>query len=211
MAAEGILAIWNDCVPRRRAEFEAWYQTEHLIERLAVPGFLFGRRHEALSGAPRYFAFYVTESTGVLTSAPYLQRLDNPTPLTRTVMSEIFRNTSRTVCRRVARAGHFRGSTAVTLRFDALPDRSTLVPLIETLARDPAVASAELWEAVDADVPMATEERLRGRDRKIRGCLMVETLRGREARAIAARLAEQFADADTGAYRVLCQIGRGDV
>ena len=39
----GILAIWHDCAPGREAEFEAWYQQEHLIERLAVPGFLFGR------------------------------------------------------------------------------------------------------------------------------------------------------------------------
>ena len=37
----GILAIWNDCRAGREAEFEAWFQGEHLLERLAVPGFLF--------------------------------------------------------------------------------------------------------------------------------------------------------------------------
>ena len=37
------------------AEFEAWFQGDHLLERLAVPGFLFGRRHQAVSGSSGYF------------------------------------------------------------------------------------------------------------------------------------------------------------
>ena len=48
----GVLAIFNDCRDGREAEFEAWFQGEHLLERLAVPGFLFGRRHRAISAAP---------------------------------------------------------------------------------------------------------------------------------------------------------------
>ena len=101
----GILAIFNDCRPGREAEFEAWFQGEHLIERLAVPGFVFGRRHRAIAGAPGYFNFYMVETPEVLTSKPYLERLDHPTPMTRTIMSEVFVNMNRTVCRRTARRG----------------------------------------------------------------------------------------------------------
>ena len=57
MSDFGILAIFNDCRPGREAEFEAWFQGEHLIERLSVPGFLFGRRHQAISGKLRLFQF----------------------------------------------------------------------------------------------------------------------------------------------------------
>ena len=103
----GILAIWNDCGAGREAEFEAWFQGEHLIERLAVPGFLFGRRHQAISGASGYFNFYLTESPAVLTSKAYLDRLDNPTPMTRMIMSEVFINMNRTVCRRTGAARRF--------------------------------------------------------------------------------------------------------
>jgi hypothetical protein len=85
--ADGSLAIRNDCAPGREAEFEQWYQSEHLAERLAVPGFPFGRRHEASFGSPRYFTFYVTETTDVLASGAYLSRLNEPTPLTQRVMS----------------------------------------------------------------------------------------------------------------------------
>ncbi len=82
--ARGVLAIWHDCADGREAEIEAWYQQEHLIERLGVPGFMYGRRHEALSAMPRYFTSYVAESADILTSRPYLDRLEIPTPLTRT-------------------------------------------------------------------------------------------------------------------------------
>ncbi len=106
-AQPGILAIFNDCRAGREAEFEAWFQGEHLIERLAVPGFLFGRRHKAIAGAPGYFNFYMVETPEVLTSRPYLERLDNPTPMTRTIMSEVFVNMNRTVCRRIDPARQF--------------------------------------------------------------------------------------------------------
>ena len=79
----GILAIWNDCAPGREAEFEEWFQHEHLAERLAVPGFLLGRRYEAVSGQPRYFNLYLTQSADVLKSAAYIERLNHPTTYVR--------------------------------------------------------------------------------------------------------------------------------
>ncbi len=62
----------------------------------------------------------------MLTSKPYLERLDNPTPMTKKVMSEIFINMNRTVCRRTVRRGGFRGAYAVTVRFNAAPDEAAL-------------------------------------------------------------------------------------
>jgi hypothetical protein len=117
----GILAIFNNVAPGREAEFEEWFQHEHLAERIAVPGFLLGRRHEAISGQARYFNFYVTQSAEVLKSAAYLGRLDEPTPMTRTVMSEIFKDMIRTVCRRTFRLGAMRGTGVVTVRFGERP------------------------------------------------------------------------------------------
>src|SRR5689334_17222296 len=136
----GILAIWNDVAPGREAEFEEWYQHEHFFERIGVPGFLLGRRYEALSGAPRYFCFYLTQSPDVLKSPRYLERLDNPTAMTRRMMAEVFRNMSRTACRRAVRIGGMRGSTAITLRFGERQDQHALAAVVEELMRDKAVA-----------------------------------------------------------------------
>src|SRR6266436_9235969 len=85
----GILAIFNNVAPGREAEFEEWFQHEHLQERLGVPGFLLGRRYEAVRGEPRYFNFYLTRSAEVLNSADYRMRLNNPTPMTPMVTSKI--------------------------------------------------------------------------------------------------------------------------
>jgi hypothetical protein len=207
----GILAIFNDCVPGREAEFEEWFQGEHLQERLAVPGFLFGRRHQAISGSCGYFNFYLVEQPSVLTSKPYLERLDNPTPATRKVMSEIFINMNRTICHRTLRLGAFRGAYAVTARFNETPDMKALTALSKALLQDTGVAACEIWRAVDrAGQPVSMEEKLRGGDKKIEACLMVDTLRQADAETIGTRLAKDFARADVGVFRVLCQIGQGD-
>jgi hypothetical protein len=203
----GILAIFNNVASGREAEFEEWFQHEHLAERLAVPGFLLGRRHEVVSGQPRYFNFYVTQSAEVLKSAAYLDRLNNPTPMTRTVMSEIFKNMIRTVCHRTFRRGVLRGTGVVSVRFGERPIEATLKATIEILLRDKAVACGEIWVAADAhEFPVSMEERLRGGDRKIEACLLVETLRLTEAENIAAGLATEFPNADIGVYRLLCEI-----
>jgi hypothetical protein len=208
----GILAIFNDCRAGREAEFEAWFQGEHLIERLSVPGFVFGRRHRALSGTPSYFNFYMVETPDVLTSKPYLERLDHPTPMTHTIMSDVFINMNRTVCRRTARRGHFRGAFTVVARFNAAPDETVLSGLLDKLTADTAVAGGEIWIALDpAGMPVSKEEQLRGGDKKISGALLIDTLYQDRAEAIGAQFAKQFPGADICVYRVLCQIGRGDL
>jgi hypothetical protein len=208
----GILAIFHDCRAGREAEFEAWYQGEHLLERLAVPGFLFGRRFQGTAGTPGYFAFYLVETPAVLTSKPYLERLDNPTPLTRKMMAEVFLNMNRTVCTRAARRGNFRGAFTAVARFKQPQDEAALTRVLDKLAADPAVAGGELWTAVDpAGTPVSKEEQLRGGDKKIAGALIIDTLYEHDAQTAGTQLAKQFPDADIGIFRVLCQIGRGDL
>ncbi len=212
MSDFGILAIFNDCRAGREAEFEAWFQGEHLLERLAVPGFLFGRRHQAISGTSGYFNFYLVESPAVLTSKPYLERLDNPTPMTKTIMSEIFINMNRTACRRTVRAGGFRGAYAVTVRFNEAPDEAALAAQLKETVASAAVAGGEIWMALDAQgMPVSQEEKLRGGDKKIAACLMIDTLRQDAAEQTGARLATRFPGTDVGVFRVLCQLGRGDL
>jgi hypothetical protein len=207
---QGVLAIWNDCRAGDEAVFESWFQGEHLEERLNVPGFLYGRRHQAISGSAGYFNFYVVETTDVLTSKPYLDRLDNPTPLTRRIMSGVFMNMNRTICRRMLRRGLFRGGYAVTARFDGEPDADALNAVADVAEKDPGVAAAEIWMATEAaGQPVAEEERLRGGDRKIKACLMIDTLRQADAERLGARLARDFPAADVGVFRVLCEAGDG--
>jgi hypothetical protein len=210
MRGQGVLAIWNDCRSGDEAVFESWFQGEHLEERLGVPGFLYGRRHQAISGSASYFNFYVVERPDILTSKPYLDRLNSPTPLTRRIMSGVFMNMSRTICRRVLRRGLFRGAYVVTARFDGEPDTDRLTAIADEILKDPGIAAVEVWIATAAaSQPVSEEERLRGGDRKIKGCLMVDTLRQADAEQLGARLTRDFPTADVGVFRVLCEMGDG--
>ena len=203
----GILAIFNNVAIGREAEFEEWFQHEHLAERMAVPGFLLGRRYEAESGQPRYFNFYLAQSAETFKSAAYLERLDHPTPMTHIVMSEIFKEMNRTVCNRTFRRGTMRGSTAVVVRFDECPNEGQLKDTIETLIAERAVACCEIWIAASlGEFPLSEEERLRGGDKKLQACLLVETLRLSDAEKLALVLAASFRGMAIGVYRLLCEI-----
>jgi hypothetical protein len=54
------------------------------------------------------------------------------------------------------------------------------------------------------------EEKLRGGDKKIKACLMVDTLRQADAEKIGVDLSRQFSNSDVGVFRVLCQLGRAE-
>lgn len=90
------LLIANDVAPGLEADFERWYQRQHLDERLGVPGFLTARRYRAISASHAFVAFYELTGAYVLTSPAYRARLDAPTEWTQHVMPG-FRRMNRTV------------------------------------------------------------------------------------------------------------------
>ncbi len=209
MAGAGRLALWMDSAPGREAEFERWYQSEHLAERLAVPGFLRGRRHEAVEAGRGYFCNYEVEAPGVLTSEAYRARLGAPTPLTGVIMSEAMRNMSRTICRLDEAQGAFRGAFAVTAELMGPSDAATR-ETIDALAADPGTARIELWSADAAAAgPVTDEERLRGGDAKVAGCLLIETLREADARLAlqSLRRIRSISPDAAGLFRLLCELG----
>jgi hypothetical protein len=67
----GLLMVGTDVPADKEAEFNRWYNEEHLAERLSVPGFLNVARYEALKGEPKHLAYYELESVEVLESDTY--------------------------------------------------------------------------------------------------------------------------------------------
>ncbi len=107
--------MWTDVLAEHEAEFNSWYNEQHLTERLAVPGIHNARRYVS-NASPRYLAYYETESSAVMASNYYIERLANPTEWTQRVMPW-FVDTVRTVCKVVANFGHGVGGVAQTLTF----------------------------------------------------------------------------------------------
>ena len=85
MAKRGLLLTLTEPPAAMEEEFNAWYEDEHLPERLAIPGFRSARRWVA-NGQPgegKYLATYELESPEVLHSPEYLARFEHPTPWSR--------------------------------------------------------------------------------------------------------------------------------
>lgn len=87
MANKGILLVLMHPPPAFEEEFNAWYDTEHVPERLSVPGFLTGLRYFNADGAtPRYLAIYDLEHAAVMDSSEYLRVAhDRSSPWTKRV------------------------------------------------------------------------------------------------------------------------------
>jgi hypothetical protein len=178
MNAKGILAVWNDCSKEYIAEYEAWYQSEHLPQRVSVPGFFCGRRYEALTPGPQFFTYYEVEGPAVLTSLEYLEVLENPTPETRRIMKHAFLNMNRTVCSREVLIDGASGGCVVTLAW-ADEEPAFLSP--ETITKL-APQRVEIWRASLQSSGLSAEERIRGvDDQKISNAILLEFLREEEA------------------------------
>jgi hypothetical protein len=87
----GLLLTLTEPPPAMEEEFNAWYDGEHLAERLAIPGFRSAQRWvaEVPPGAGKYLATYELNSVAVLTSQEYVRRFKNPTPWSRRCLGRL--------------------------------------------------------------------------------------------------------------------------
>ena len=91
LAGKGMLLTSMDVDASDEREFNAWYDREHLEERVAIDGFLEARRYVAQAATPKYLSLYSTETFAVLDSPAYRTALANqtaPAPL-QTVIAAV--------------------------------------------------------------------------------------------------------------------------
>lgn len=88
MTQKGMLIVTTNPPADFEEELNDWYDTDHIAERLAVPGFESGRRYAMPDMACRYLALYDMRDVDVLKTPAYLAVAgDNVTPWTRRVIS----------------------------------------------------------------------------------------------------------------------------
>lgn len=164
LAGEGAICIWNDITDEGRADFYGWHVTEHMPERVGIPGFVRGRRYASVDGetAPEFFTLYETVSYETILGQDYQTRLNNPTPWTRRA-TQGFRNTSRALTRVRVSVGPGSGGILATLRFDPLlrplPELDTVAArVIPPLAQLPRITGVHLCQTDQTASAIETAE-----------------------------------------------------
>ena len=177
LGAKGAMVLFYDIAADAIEDHDDWHTHEHFPERLSIPGFLRASRWVATAGSPRYLVIYEVAAVGVLSGAPYLERLNHPTPWTARMMPN-FRGMVRGFCGVTSDSGSALGRALLSIRFSALPGRESELrqwlagEVLPGIAQRPGLASAHLLEPA-ARPPMTKEQAIRGRDADMPCVLLV--------------------------------------
>lgn len=115
LAGKGMLLTSMDVDASDEAEFNRWYDREHLEERVAIEGFLEARRYVAHAASPKYLSLYSTQTFEVLDSPAYRTALASQTAWSKANIAR-FRNMIRGVARITISRGAGRGAALGLVR-----------------------------------------------------------------------------------------------
>lgn len=194
LAGQGCFVCWYDLKPGREAEHDHWHTHEHMIERVAIPGFRRGARYRSLGGAPRVCVVYQTDTLETLVSPAYMERLNTPTPWTTRSMS-LFSGMNRTLCRVAATHGAGIGGTLLTIQLSPRQGEADRLrgwlagETLATLASRAGISGAHLLVGDSAASQTKSEEKaLRGEADKIADWVLL--IEGYDRAAVEHALAE---------------------
>jgi hypothetical protein len=220
MAGKGMLLTSMDIDPSHEAEFNRWYDREHLEERVAIDGFLEARRYIAHAASPKYLSLYSTETFEVLDGAAYRTALAHQTDWSKANIAR-FKNMIRAVARITISRGTGRGAALGIVRLrpsaggedrlraalrDALdPDTLDRIISMHLMESDP-VLSKPLTDNPSASNPGAGD--------------WFVLIDGTNVNAISAVIAARFTEAvapktsvvvSTGIYHLMWDLARSDI
>lgn len=163
---QAVLAMWWDVAPEVRAEWEHWHAHEHFPERLALPGFLRASRWTDVDGGEAFFVLYELQDHSVLASAPYLARLNAPSPWS-TRMMPLHRNMVRTQCRVMQSQGAVTARHALTIRCTPADGRAEalqhgLGELAARVSQQPGIVGLHVLRHEAPPIAATTEQKIRG-------------------------------------------------
>lgn len=89
MTVRGILFSQMDEPPGQEAEFHDWYDTEHIPDRLVIPGFAAASRYEVVDGEPRWMVIYELDDLAAFERPEYVKLKTEPSERTRLMLATV--------------------------------------------------------------------------------------------------------------------------
>jgi hypothetical protein len=220
LSGKGMLLTSMDIDPSDDAEFNRWYDREHLEERVAIPGFLEARRYIAHKGSPKYLCLYSTATFDVLDSPAYRTVLANPTEWSKTSMAR-FKNMIRAVARITISRGQGRGAALGIIRLRPAPEAKDKLRAALMDALDPGkldgIISMHLIESDPALSRPITDNPSAPNPGAADWFVLVD---GTDVDAISTAIANRFSNAvalktsaviSTGTYNLMWDLARSDI
>ena len=152
LAGQAVMINWSDVAPWNRPAYYEWHSSEHMVGRVAIPGFQRGRRYIATHAQRDFLVLYEVDDLSVLSGADYLAKANNPSELTQRT-TKVVRNTVRGMAEVKASFGIGTGGHALTLRFDPRADGE--VRLVGYLTEEALPRLATIPEIVGAHLLVA--------------------------------------------------------
>jgi hypothetical protein len=214
LAGKGMLVTSMDVPAEHEADYNAWYDREHLAERVAIDGFLEARRWIAVDASPKYFCTYSTAKFEDLSGPAYQRALASQTDWSKQNIGR-FCNMIRVIGRITASRGQGRGAALAVARLrpaegarEAL--RASMRELLDP-GMLPGIISLHL---VESDPQLARS--LTGPDSPNPGAAdWFVLIEGSELDAVRALMQQRFRDVapvvTTGTYRLLWDLAKSDL
>lgn len=117
LLGQAAMINWSDVAPEHRPAYYEWHSREHMVGRVAIPGFQRGRRYIAAHARRDFLVMYEVNDLAVLTGAAYLAKANAPSALTQRT-TPFVKNSVRGLSTVKASFGVGAGGCALTLRFD---------------------------------------------------------------------------------------------
>jgi hypothetical protein len=89
MQGKAVLFSEMTPAPAWEAEFNGWYDQEHIPLRMGAPGFISARRYRSTEHERNYLAIYEMESAAALKTPEYQEIKNKPSPLTTRMLKDV--------------------------------------------------------------------------------------------------------------------------
>ncbi|KXU82330.1 hypothetical protein CI15_32800 [Paraburkholderia monticola] len=91
----GMLFVASDINADDERDFNAWYDREHIEQRVRMEGVISAARYWAISGKPKYLSLYWAESVAVFASPSYAHAFQNQTTWSQRTLPKMVAPTRR--------------------------------------------------------------------------------------------------------------------
>ena len=123
LAGQAVMINWSNVATAHRSAYYHWHGHEHMVGRLAIPGYRRGRRFAAVNASRDFLVLYEVDDLAVVTGKDYLDKANNPSALTQAT-TQYVKDSARALARVRLSLGIGQGGYMLTLRFDAATERA---------------------------------------------------------------------------------------